>query len=239
MKFNSKILCVLLALLAVGAVISSASAVDLVNGLNNEDFKVAFVSGANFTQSVNIAQSDMNLMIFENSGNKSDDVNSMIYFRHSAGGDEIDSFIKDLEKSGTKVEETDKYVVLKNTQNFSIDEVGDLEGIFNMAGDLLPSGDGLNISADGNSISLSSKGLEVSDSNGTNVSITSDGVKVSGDDLSGNETVDVSASVDSNIKDSDYSIYLKNQANDKVIVISGNNLELLKAMAETVSFNGN
>ena len=49
----------------------------------------------------------------------------------------------------------------------------------------------------------------------------------------------IASDVDSNIKDCDYSIYLKNQGNDKVIVISGNNIELLKAMAETVSFNEN
>ena len=32
---------------------------------------------------------------------------------------------------------------------------------------------------------------------------------------------------------------MKNQNNGEVIVISGNNLEVLKSMAETVSFNGN
>ena len=99
------------------------------------------------------------------------------------------------------------------------------------------SDEGFNVTSDGNSVSISNKGLEVSDANGQNVSITSEGVSVS--DGAGNETVNVSSDVDSNIKDCDYSIYLKNQGNDKVIVVSGNNLELLKSMAETVSFNEN
>ena len=238
MKFNSKILGILLSSLAIAMVISAASAVDLVSDFNNGDFGIDVASGANFTETVNIVTGDINLVIFENSANNSNDVNSIIYFKDSTSDKkEVTGFVKDLERDGTKVEETDKYVVLKNNHKSHGFDIGnDIGDIFNMVGSIF-SDEGFNVSSDGNSVSISSKGLEVSDANGENVSITSEGVKVS--DGVGNETVNVSSDVDSNIKDCDYSIYLKNQAGDKVIVISGNNLELLKAMAETFSFNEN
>ena len=218
MKANPKILGVLLSLFAVTMVISAASAVNLVNGFDNGDFGIDVLSGNNFTESVNISTNNINLVVFKG---------------------EIASFIKDLENGGTKVEETDKYVVLKNTQNSKdFDIVGNFNSIFNFVGSIFSS-DGVNISAEGNNISLSSNGLNVSDANGENVSITSEGVTVSGNASSGNETVNVSSDVHSHIEDCNYSIYLKNQDNNKVIVISGNNLELLKAMADSVSFNEN
>lgn len=238
MKFNSKILGILLSSLAIAMVISAASAVDLISDFNNGDFGIDVASGANFTETVNIVTGDINLVIFENSANNSNDVNSIIYFKDSTSDKkEVTGFVKDLERDGTKVEETDKYVVLKNNHKSHGFDIGnDIGDIFNMVGSIF-SDEGFNVSSEGNSVSISSRGLEVSDANGENVSITSEGVKVS--DGVGNETVNVSSDVDSNIKDCDYSIYLKNQAGDKVIVISGNNLELLKAMAETVSFNEN
>lgn len=240
LKINSKILGMFIALLAICMVISAASAVDLVNDFNNDNFEVKIASGTNFTDTVNIATNNMKLLIFENSGSDSSDVNSIIYFKDStADKNQINGFIKDLEKDGSKVEETDKYVVLKNSQNSKDFNISDnIDGLFNFAGGLVSS-DGLNVSADGNSISLSSNGFEVSSADGENVSVTSEGISVSGNSSAGNESVNVSSDVDSNIKNSDYSIYLKNQDNGEVIVISGDNLELLKSMAETVSFNGN
>ena len=237
LKINSKSLGVLLTLLAAAMVISAVSAVDLANTFDNDNFGIDVLSGTNFTETVNITNKDMNLVIFENSGNDSSDVNSIIYFKDSTSDkSEINSFIKDLEDGGSKVEETDKYVVLKNNQNSHDFDIDDVDDIFSFVGSIFSS-DGLNLSADGNSISFSSNGLEISDANGGNVSITSEGVNVSeGFD---NETVNVSDDVDSNIENCDYSIYLKSQSNDKVIVIYGNNLELLKAMSETVSFNEN
>lgn len=242
MKFNSKILGVLLAILAVTMAISAASAVNLVNDFGNDNFAIDVLSGTNFTETVNISNNNMDLVIFENSGNNSDDASSIIYFKDStADKNEINSFIKGLENGGTKVEETDKYVVLKNNQNSHDFDIGnDLDGFFSFFENLFSSDDGLNVSSEGNSISLSSNGLEIYSADGENVSITSEGISVSGN-ASGNETVEVSSDVgaNSNIENSDYSIYLKNNDNGKVIVISGNNLELLKAMAETVSFNEN
>lgn len=233
---NSKILGILLALLAITMVISTASAVDLVKGIDNDNFGIDVIAGANFDESVNIAVGDMDLVVFENSGNNSGDVDSVIYFKDSsANKNEIDRFIEDLERNANKVEVTDKYVVLENNQNFAdFDFANDLDGFFNMVDDFF-SGEGINVSAEGNSVSLSDKGLEVSDADGENVSITTEGVSVSGVNSTGNVSSDVD--VNSDIANSDYSIYLKNNDNDKVVVISGNNLELLKAMAETVSFN--
>jgi len=219
-------------------IISAASAVDLIYDFNNDNFAVKVASGTNFTDTVNVTTNNMKLLIFENSGIDSSEVNSIIYFKDSTPDkNQINGFIKDLEKDGSKVEETDKYVALKNSQNSNdFDILNNLDGFFNIAGNIFSS-DGLNVSADDNSISLSTNGFKVSSADGENVSITSEGVSVSGNSSAGNETVNVSSDVDSNIKNSDYSIYLKNQNNSEIIVISGNNLELLKSMAGTVSFN--
>ncbi|MBQ9160634.1 MAG: hypothetical protein IJ122_04840 [Methanobrevibacter sp.] len=239
MKINSKILGVLLALLAVAMVISAASAVDLVNDFNNDNFNINVASGSNFSEMVNVANSDMDLIVFENSGDGSSDANSIIYFKdNSADKSEMDSFVKDLEKGGEKIEETDKYVVLKNNQDLAdFDIENSLDSIFDFANTIFSFGDGLNVSAEGSSISFSGDGLEVHDASGEDVSITREGISVSGESSDNNETVDIDA--DANIENSDYSLYLKNQDNSEVIVISGNNLELLKEMAETATFNEN
>lgn len=240
MKTNSKVFGIFMALLAIGIVISAASAADLVNDFNSDDFSVKVASGTDFTETVNVSTNDISFMIFENSNKDSKDIDSIMLFKDStADKKEINSFIKDLEKAGTKVEETDKYVALKNTEKLSDADFGsDLEGIFNIADDVFSS-DGLNVSAEGNSVSLSSKGFEVSTEDGENMSVGPSGVSFSSGASSGNESVNISGDVSSNIKSSDYSLYLKNSNNNNVIVLSGNNLEVLKSMAETVSFNGN
>ena len=43
----------------------------------------------------------------------------------------------------------------------------------------------------------------------------------------------------SNIGDADYSICIKNQNNNQLIVLVGNNLDLMKSMADTASFTEN
>ena len=178
LKSSSKILSVFLALLAIGMVISAASAVDLSDEFKNDDFGMNVVSGSNFTESVNVATGGIELAIFENSGNDASDVNSIIYFKDSTSNkNEINGFIDDLENNGDKVEQTDKYVVLKNTQksnNFDIEN--DLDGIFSFAESIFS--DGLNVSADGNAISFSDNGLEVSSADGENVSITTAGISL-------------------------------------------------------------
>lgn len=236
MKFNTKILGAFLALLAIAMVISTASAVDLVN-----DFGINVPSGADFNENANINMDDINLVIFENSGNNSDDVNSIIYFKDSTPDKNgINGFIKDLESDGEKVEETDKYTVFKTTQGSNdFDFPSGFDNVLGFAEDIFSFGNDLNISADSNSVSLSDEGLKVSDANGENVSISSDGISFSGDSSSGNESMEISGDVDPNIVNLDYYVFLKNNGDDEVVVIFGNDLNSLKSMAQTASFNEN
>ena len=97
---------------------------------------------------------------------------------------------------------------------------------------------GINIDDPSANVSFSTNGLEVSDSNGENVSISSDGIKVS--DGSSNGTVEVNSDVDSVMDSysefSEYILCLKNPDNDQLILICGNDLDLLKVMAESATF---
>ncbi len=238
MKLNLKVFGIFMALIAVGIVVSAASAVELGNAFSTDDFGIKAASGTDFNETVNVAVDDINFTIFKNLGKNSKDINSIIFFKDSsADKNDFDTFVKDLEKYGTKVEETDKYVVLKNNQNgsdFNIES--DLDGIFNIADDIFSS-NGLNVSAEGNSVSLSGNGFNVYSEDGENISVSPAGISVSGASSGDNSSINVSGDIDSNIKDCDYSLYLINPNNNKIIVISGNNLELLKLMAENSSFN--
>ena len=241
---DSKVLGVLLALLAVCATIAATGAADLGSNFKDDDFSVKIPKGDNFIEIVKVATEDIDMTIYENSDHDATDVNSIICFKDlTADKKEMKGFINDLEKSANKVEETDKYVVLKNTkQSDDFDISKGFDSIFNFFGSAF-SPEGLNVSSEGNSISLSSEGLKISDAGGENVSITSEGISVSGESSSqassGNASVNISSDVNSNIMDCDYSLYLKNQDNGNVIVISGNDLELLKSMAESVKFKEN
>ena len=219
--------------------VSATSAANLGNDFNGDGFGVKIPSGDYFSEIAKIVTEDIDMAIYENSNNSAD-ANSIIYFKDStADKKEITGFIEDLEKSGNKVEETDMYVVLKNTQNSKDFDISEgFDSIFNFIGSAF-SPEGMNVSADGNSISLSSNGMKVSDANGEKVSISSKGISVSEEVSSGNASVNVSSDVNSNIIDCDYSLYLKNPGNDTVVVISGNDLALLKSMAESVKFKEN
>lgn len=243
MKVNSKVLGILLALFAVSMLISATSAGDLVkNDFGIGNFAVDIPSGSDFsenvTTSLNTDYIAMNLVIFENTGAKSEDVDSIIYFKDSSDNKTmISDFTNDLNKDGDIVEKTDKYVVLK-TKNSNSFDIDDLSGAFDFAEGLFSS-DGVNMTADGNSISFSSQGLEISDANGENVSITSDGINVSAEASSDDDNFNVSGNMDvsSSINEGDYSIYLHNSNNDTIVVINGNNLELMKEMAESTSLS--
>ena len=91
---------------------------------------------------------------------------------------------------------------------------------------------------DNSTVSLSTRGLSVSDPNGDDVSISTDGVNVN--DSNGEDSVDVNSSFDediiSNVDNADYAICIENPDGNQVIVIAGNDLELLKSIAETASF---
>lgn len=114
--------------------------------------------------------------------------------------------------------------------------------------DVEVSKDGINVdNSENGTFSLSSKGLEVSDEDGSGISITDDGITFS-DSASSNESSDSSVAEDSeanftfngnintDIQDTDYVICVKNPENDTLIMITGNNLELMKSMADTASF---
>lgn len=206
MKFSSKVLGILLVLLAVAIVVSAASASGLVkNDFNNGNFTMDVPSDSNFQQDVisnfSVGEIAVNIVFYENKANNSNDVNTIIYFKDSSvNRTMISDFIEDIEMTGENVEETDKYVVLKTAKNSKdFDITNDFESIFSFVENLFSSDDTVSVSA-------SSSG--------------------------NNESFDL----DSNIESFDYAVYLKH-SDDKVVVISGDNLELLKSMAETVSFN--
>ena len=93
-----------------------------------------------------------------------------------------------------------------------------------------------------NTVKVSDKGVHVSDANGDDVSISTDGIKVSGsssdDEANVSESVDVSSNgaLVSSLGNNDYAVVIQDKTDGKLIVISGNNLDLLKSMAETASF---
>ena len=109
--------------------------------------------------------------------------------------------------------------------------------------------EGIHIVGDDNtSVSLSTKGFEVADPKGGDVSISTDGdvsistdgIKVTGNDGSAEASADGNVSIDgdmmSHVNNADYAICIENPDNNQVIVIAGNNLEVLKSIAETASF---
>lgn len=248
MKFNSKVLGILLVLLAIGMVITAASAADLVKNDFNGNFTLNISSDSYFGEEINSKMNfgdiSMDLVAFENTGNDSSDIHTIFYFKDSSADKKmIADFIKDLEKDAKKVDKTGKYVVLetKNSESSSADISGNLDSALGFVDALFSSSGNINLSADGNQVSLSDNGLEVSDADGQNVSINFEGVSVSGNASDVNESFDVSSDFDvhANMDDCKYVVYLKDKGNSQVIVLSGNNLELLKSMAETASFGKN
>lgn len=274
MKINSKYLYVFSAFLVLAILVSSASAAeDLAsNDFDNESFSMDVPSGSDFnkeaTTNLNLGDIAMDIAVFENNGDNSNDVSTVMYLKDSSSNQNIiDDAINDLKKEGVIVEETDKYFVVetKNSNNWDFlnwDIGNDIDGFFSAVDGFFSSDSSVNVSsedadvqvssADGinivdnenTSVSLSGKGLEVSDANGEDVSISTEGVKVSSGSSSENASGDsenVDVSVDghmvSAVGNDDYAIGIENPDDGQLIVISGNNLELLKSMAESASFN--
>lgn len=269
MDFNSKILAILSIFLALAIVISGASAAnDLVaSDLNNDNFEIDVPSGADFNEGVStnlkVGDVDFNMNVFENSGNGSEDLNAIMYFKDSSSNKKMmDDLYNDLKKDGEIVEETDDYFVVK-TQNANWDllnfDIGDdiggawdfVTGLFfgdanvNVStndSDVEVSNNGINIlSSDNESVSISGEGLEVSDANGEGISISNEGVKVSADEsangtVSENVSVSVDGDIVSNVGNGEYVLCIKNPDNSQAIILSGNNLDLMKEMADTASF---
>ena len=215
---------------------------------------------------INFGDITMNMNVFANHGDNANDVSTVVYLNDSSSKqDMINNAITDLKKEGVIVEETDKYFVVetKNANNwnfFNFDIGNDINNLFNFANGLFSSDSSIDVSgsdadvqvssADGinivdnenNTVKVSDKGVYVSDANGDDVSISTDGIKVSGsssnDEGNASESVDVSAdgALVSSLGNDDYAVVIQNKADGQLIVISGNNLDLLKSMAETASF---
>lgn len=179
----------------------------------------------------------------------------------------VDDAVSDLKKEGAVIEENDKYFVVetKNSNNWDFldfDIGNDIDSLFSFADGLfssdssvnvagngadvqLSSADGINVVDDENTtVSISGNGLHVSDANGEDVSISTEGIKVSGESSSedsSNSVEDVDVSLDGDMLDDigndDYALCIKNPDGGELIIISGNNLDLLKSMAETASFD--
>lgn len=249
MKANSKILGILAALFVIAIVISSAGAGNLAN---SENFVIDIPDGSDFkemaTTDLDVGDVDMKMLVFENSGNNSDDISTIIYMKDSSNDSSmISDLYNDLKKDCEVVEEKDNYIVFKtqNSNDVSAEDIEDaINSFMGIAEDIFSSDADMNFSADGNSISFSDKGLEISDANGDNVSISSEGIKVSeapssDGEVSEDVNITVNGNADASFQNGEYTVYIKNAINDQVIVINGNDLEVMKKMADTVSFGEN
>ncbi len=270
MKFNSKYAYVLSAFFVLAIVISSVGAADLVKGdFGNEGFQMDIPSGSDFskaaTTNLKFGDMAMNMDVFENKGDNSKDISSIIYLKDGTPEKQmVSDMLADLKKEGKVIEETDDYLVVENQNSndfFNFDIGNGFDDLWKFATGLfsddnsvdvstqdadvkISSDKGINVAdADNNTVSISREGLHVSDANGEDVSISTDGVKVSGGNDSNGESPDANVSVDAdavaNFDEGDYLICIKNQANDQVIIITGNDLDLMKSIAETSSFSEN
>ena len=246
---------------------SAGAAAVADSGIGSDNFAVDIPSGSDFasvaTTNINVGDVDMDMEVFENKGENANDISTIMYLKDSSSDKSIISDLyNDLKKDGPVIEENENYFVVetKNSNDWdflNFDIGNDIDSIWNFATGIFSSdssaevnaegadvkvsnNDGIDILSDDNtSVSLSSKGLEVSDPSGEDVSISTEGIKVS--DADGESTVETNASIDgdmiSHIDNADYAVCIKNPENDQAIVLCGNNLEVLKSMAETASFS--
>jgi hypothetical protein len=248
LKFNSKFLGVLTALFVIAMAMSIACA---ANSIDNENFSIEVPDGSDFSQvsTSNISFGDMaiDMLAFENSGSNSADVGTIMYLKESADDlNIISDLYNDLKKDGEIAEENDKYVIFKtpNSNDFLNLDVGNsLDDIMGFAEGIFSSEDkDIGFSSNGDSISFSDKGLEISDANGQNVSISSEGIvfsdEASSDEgkVSGGANVTVDGNFNADIQSGDYAAFIKNKNNDQVLLIVGNDLDAIKGVADTASF---
>lgn len=236
------------------------------NGIDSSNFAIDIPSGSDFseeaTTNLNVGDVAMNMEVFANHGGNANDVSAIVYLKDGSKDQNIISdVINDLKKDASIVEENDNYFIVetKDANNWDFFNLGignDIDTIWNFftgifsddsnvnvttedADVKVSKDEGIHIVGDDNStVSLSTKGFAVSDPNGDDVSISTDGVNVN--DSKGEGSVDVNSSFDgdiiSNVDNADYAICIESPDNNQVIVIAGNDLELLKSIAETASF---
>ena len=253
MKLNLKIFGIILILTVM--VISAASAVELAGNFSNEKFEMDVPSECNLSEKVHLNDGNTSILIFENTGNNSEDINSIIYIRDNELSN--NNWGEDLQFIGDEIEKTDKYTLLKISDNavgFKFEIRDDNEendkyigfkdsdnpfGFkFGFDSRILSDLFGNSISSFLNKLNLDD---DISDIDGANISISEDGISISDNSNENNQTLNVSGDFDdySKIKDSDYGILLKNTDNNEFIVILGDEQELLKSIAETTTFNEN
>ncbi|MBO7517839.1 MAG: hypothetical protein J6T31_01870 [Methanobrevibacter sp.] len=236
------------------------------NGIDSSNFAIDIPSGSDFseeaTTNLNVGDVAMNMEVFANHGENANDVNAIVYLKDDSKDQSIISdVINDLKKDAPIVEENDNYFIVEtkdanNWNFFDFDFGNDIDTIWNFATGIFSDDSNVNVTTedadvqvskdegiqivgdDNSTVSLSTKGLAVSDPNGDDVSISTDGVNVN--DSNGEDSVDVNSSFDgdiiSNVDNADYAICIESPDNNQVIVIAGNDLELLKSIAETASF---
>ena len=236
------------------------------NGIDSSNFAIDIPSGSDFseeaTTNLNVGDVAMNMEVFANHGENANDVSAIVYLKDGSKDQNIISdVINDLKKDASIVEENDNYFIVetKDANNWDFFNLGignDIDTIWNFATGIFSDDSNVNVTTedadvkvskdegihivgdDNSTVSLSTKGFEVSDPNGDDVSISTDGVNVN--DSKGEGSVDVNSSFDgdiiSNVDNADYAICIESPDNNQVIVIAGNDLELLKSIAETASF---
>ena len=256
----SALFVIAIAISSVGAVDLVSSGIDSAN------FAIDIPSGSDFSQeattNLNVGDMAMNMEVFANHGDNANDVNAIVYLKDDSKDQSIIlDVINDLKKDAPIVEENDKYFIVEtkdanNWDFFGFDFGNDIDSIWNFASGIFSDNSDVNVTTedadvqvskdegihivgdDNSTVSLSTRGFTVSDPNGDDVSISTDGVKVN--DSNGENSVDANASFDgdiiSNIDNADYAICIESPDNNQVIVIAGNDLELLKSIAETASF---
>ena len=256
----SAFLVVVIAISSVGAVDLVS------NGIDSSNFAIDIPSGSDFseeaTTNLNVGDVAMNMEVFANHGGNANDVSAIVYLKDGSKDQNIISdVINDLKKDASIVEENDNYFIVetKDANNWDFFNLGignDIDTIWNFATGIFSDDSNVNVTTedadvkvskdegihivgdDNSTVSLSTKGFAVSDPNGDDVSISTDGVNVN--DSKGEGSVDVNSSFDgdiiSNVDNADYAICIESPDNNQVIVIAGNDLELLKSIAETASF---
>ena len=232
-KIDSRILSALSALLVVAIAISSVGAADLTsNGIESANFAIDIPSGSDFaeetTTNLNIGDFAISMEIFANNGENANDVSTVVYLKDSSKDQSVISdVINDLKKDGPIVEENEKYFIVEtkdaNNWDFLNFNIGnDIDSLWNFATGIFSDDSNVNVTTE------------------DDVSISTDGIKVTGNDGSAEASADGNVSIDgdmmSHVNNADYAICIENPDNNQVIVIAGNDLELLKSIAETASF---
>ncbi len=218
-------------------VISSVNAANLID---SDEFSINVEDGSKFVEIVNtdINVTDMALktLVFENSSDGSGDVSSIVYFKESSDDTNVIVDLYNSLKEGETVVVTDNYTVFKTSNSSDIlnfDVPKELDPVKDIAGDVISSIDGVSFSSNGNSVSLSEEGVNISGANGNNVSISTN------DEASSGENLSAIGNAADYIKNGEYVAVIKTQNNDQAVFVVGNNLDAIKNIAENTSFKEN